>query len=286
MTRVFSTFTASNPSIWLDIDREKAQALGLNIADVFNALQATLGGFYVNDFNLYGRTWQVNIQGNAPDRSDVSAIYQIYVRNRLGEMVPLRSIANLRIVLGPQVISRFNNYRAVTINGGPRPGVSSGDALAAMEQVSAQTLPPGYAFEWSGTAYQEKAASGQTGAILSLSVLFAYLFLVALYESWMIPIPVLLSVTVGVLGAFAGMLICRAVARSVCADRPGGADLAGGEERHPDRRIRQGAARGGTADPRGGGAGCAHPVPRGDDDVDRVHLRADPAGVGRRVRRC
>jgi multidrug efflux pump len=207
MTRVFSTFTASNPSIWLDIDREKAQALGLNIADVFNALQTTLGGFYVNDFNLFGRTWQVNIQGNAPDRSDISAIFRIYVRNQRGEMVPLRSVANLRIVLGPQVISRFNNYRAVTINGGPRPGVSSGDALAAMEQVSAKTLPPGYAFEWSGTAYQEKAASGQTGAILSLSVLFAYLFLVALYESWMIPIPVLLSVTVGVLGAFAGLLI-------------------------------------------------------------------------------
>ena len=110
-------------------------------------------------------------------------------------------------MVGPQVISRFNNYRAVTINGGPRPGVSSGDALLAMEQVSAKTLPPGYDFEWTGTAYQEKAASGQTGAILSLSVLFAYLFLVALYESWVIPIPVLLSVTVGVLGAFAGILI-------------------------------------------------------------------------------
>jgi hydrophobe/amphiphile efflux-1 (HAE1) family protein len=207
MTRVFSTFTASNPSIWLDIDREKAQALGLNIADVFNTLQSTLGGFYVNDFNLYGRTWEVNIQANALDRSDVSAINRIYVRNRQGEMVPLPAIATTRIVLGPQVISRFNNYRAVTINGGPRPGVSSGDALAAMEQVSAKTLPPGYAFEWSGTAYQEKAASGQTGLILSLSVLFAYLFLVALYESWTIPIPVLLSVTVGVLGAFVGLLI-------------------------------------------------------------------------------
>ncbi len=207
MTRVFSTFTATNPSIWLDIDREKAQALGLNVADVFSTLQSTLGGFYVNDFNLYGRTWQVNIEGNAPDRSDVSEVYKIYVRNRLGEMVPLRSIANLRIVVGPQVISRFNNYRAVTINGGPRPGVSSGDALLAMEQVSAKTLPPGYDFEWSGTAFQEKAASGQTGAILSLSVLFAYLFLVALYESWVIPIPVLLSVTVGVLGAFGGILI-------------------------------------------------------------------------------
>ncbi len=207
LARVFSTFTATNPSVWLDIDREKAEALGLNINDVFNTLQTALGGFYVNDFNLFGRTWQVNIQANAPDRSDVSAIYRVYVRNRLGEMVPLRSIANIRIVLGPQVISRYNNYRAVTVNGGPRPGVSSGDALAAMEQISNKTLPTNYAFEWSGTAYQEKAASGQTGAILSLSVLFAYLFLVALYESWTIPIPVLLSVAIGVLGAFAGILI-------------------------------------------------------------------------------
>jgi hydrophobic/amphiphilic exporter-1 (mainly G- bacteria), HAE1 family len=205
LTRVFSTFTASNPSIWLDIDREKAQSLGLAISDVFNALQTTLGGFYVNDFNLYGRTWQVNIQGDAIDRSDPSAIYKIYVRNKSGEMVPLRSIVNVRVAVGPQVISRYNNYRSVTINGTPRPGVSSGAALVAMDQLSKTTLPPGYSYEWTGTAYQEREASGQTGSILALAVLFAYLFLVALYESWMIPIPVLLSVTVGVLGAFFGL---------------------------------------------------------------------------------
>ena len=202
---MFSTFTASNPSVWLDIDRQKAQDLGLSISDVFNALQTTLGGFYVNDFNLYGRTWQVNIQGESVDRNDISSIYKIYVRNKAGEMVPLRSVADVRIELGPQVISRFNNYRSVTVNGGPRPGVSSGDALAAMDQISARTLPSGYAYEWSGTAFQERQAAGQTLAILSLAVLFAYLFLVALYESWMIPVPVLLSVTVGVLGAFGGL---------------------------------------------------------------------------------
>ncbi len=143
LNRVFSTFTASNPSIWLDIDREKAQALGLAVADVFNALQTTLGGYYVNDFNLFGRTWQVNIQGDALDRSDPAAIYKIYIRNNRGEMVPLRSIATVRIQLGPQVISRYNNYRSVTINGSPKPGVSSGDALAAMDQLSRTTLPPG-----------------------------------------------------------------------------------------------------------------------------------------------
>ncbi|HVY13584.1 MAG TPA: multidrug efflux RND transporter permease subunit [Rhodopila sp.] len=207
LARVFSPFTASNPSVYLDIDREKAQALGIAVADIFNALQTTLGGFYVNDFNLYGRVWQVNLEGDAHDRSDVSAIWKIYVRNKTGEMVPLRAIATAHIVLGPQVISRYNNYRSVTINGGPRPGVSSGDALKAMDELSKTTLPPGYSYEWTGTAYQERQASGQTGIILGLSVLFAYLFLVALYESWMIPIPVLLSVTIGVSGAFAGLLI-------------------------------------------------------------------------------
>jgi hydrophobe/amphiphile efflux-1 (HAE1) family protein len=207
LTRVFSTYTASNPSIYLDIDREKAQALGLGMNDVFGALQATLGGIYINNFNLLGRVWQVNIQGEAADRRDLSSLWQIYIRNKYGTVVPLRSIANARIIVGPQVITRYNNYRAVPIQGGPSPGTSSGTALAAMAQVSAKTLPSGYSYEWTGTAYQEVAASGQTGAILGLAVLFAFLFLVGLYESWMIPVPVLLSVPVGVLGAFVGIMI-------------------------------------------------------------------------------
>jgi hydrophobe/amphiphile efflux-1 (HAE1) family protein len=207
LARVFSTFTANNPSIYLDIDREKAQALGLAMNDVFNALQATLGGFYINNFNLFGRIWQVNIEGDAADRGDVSSLWQIYVRNKYGAAVPLRSIANAQIVVGPQVITRYNNYRTIPIQGGPSPGTSSGAALAAMAEVSQQTLPAGYAYEWTGTAYQEVAAAGQTGTILGLSVLFAFLFLVGLYESWIIPIPVLLSVPIGVLGAFIGILI-------------------------------------------------------------------------------
>ncbi|MGH7116372.1 MAG: efflux RND transporter permease subunit, partial [Stellaceae bacterium] len=209
LSRVFSTFTASNPSIYLDIDREKAQALGLGMNDVFGALQATLGGVYINNFNLFGRVWQVNIEGEPADRRDVSSLWQIYIRNKYGKSVPLRSIANVRIVVGPQVITRYNNYRAIPIQGGPAPGASSGAALAAMAQVSAKTLPAGYGYEWTGTAYQEVAAAGKTGAILGLAVLFAFLFLVALYESWIIPIPVLLSVPIGVLGAFIGILIWR-----------------------------------------------------------------------------
>ncbi len=207
LARVFSTFTATAPSIYLDIDRDKAQALGLNINDVFTALESTLGGFFVNNFNLYGRTWQVNIEGEAGDRRNIADIWRIYVRNKAGEMVPMRSIAQVRYVTGPQVITRYNNYRSVTINGSPAPGGSSGAALAAMQEVSQATLPPGYAFEWTGTAFQEHEASGQTGPILATAVIFAYLFLVGLYESWMIPIPVLLSVVVGVLGAYAGVLI-------------------------------------------------------------------------------
>lgn len=205
LAAVFSTFAANTPSLFLDVDRDKAQALGIRISDIFNALQTTLGGFYVNDFNLYGRSWQVNIQGEATDRDDIPDLWRIHVRNAAGEMVPLRSVADIRIVLGPQTINRFNNVQSVRIGGSARPGISSGDALLAMEQLSDTALPQGYGYEWTGTAFQEKQASGQTGIIMALALLFAYLFLVALYESWVIPIPVLLSISVGALGSFAAI---------------------------------------------------------------------------------
>ena len=206
---VFSTYGASAPSVYLDIDRGKAQSLGLTIDDVFTTLQATLGSYYVNNFNLFGRTWQVNLEGEARNRRDLPDLWQIYIRNSKGTMVPLQAIASLRIVAGPQVITRYNNYRSVTVNGTPAPGVASGTALAAMTEISAKTLPPGYGFEWTGTAFQEQRASGQTGIVLGMALLFAFLFLVGLYESWMIPVPVLLSVVTGVLGAFAGILVFK-----------------------------------------------------------------------------
>jgi multidrug efflux pump subunit AcrB len=205
LARVFTTFTASTPSLYLDIDRVKAQALGVNVNDIFNALQTTLGGSYVNDFNLFGRVWQVNVEGEARDRAKIDDLWQLYIRNSSGGTVPLRALATLRVVTGPQAITRYNNYRAVTINGTPAPSVSSGTALATMAQLSATTLQNGYDYEWTSTAYQEVAASGKTGIILAMALLFAFLFLVALYESWIIPIPVLMSVAVGVLGAFIGI---------------------------------------------------------------------------------
>ncbi|TXL75660.1 efflux RND transporter permease subunit [Vineibacter terrae] len=206
LARVSSTFSATAPSLFLDIDRAKAQTLGVKISDIFNALQATLGGYYVNDFNLFGRTWQVKLQALAEDRGAVPDIFRIQVRSSSGQMVPMHSLAQLRIVQGPQTIVRYNNSRSVNVQGAPRPGVSSGDALLAMEQLSDQYLPAGYSYEWTTTAFQERRASGQIGAILAMAVLFAYLFLVALYESWTIPVPVLLSVAVGVLGAFGGII--------------------------------------------------------------------------------
>jgi HAE1 family hydrophobic/amphiphilic exporter-1 len=209
LASVYSTFAADTPQIYLDIDRDKAQVLGVRITDIFNALQSTLGSYYVNDFNVFGRTWQVNVQAEKPFRNNVDDIYQIYVRNAQGGMVPIRALAEAKIVQGPQALIRYNGYRGAIVNGAPKPGYSSGQALAAMERVSATTLPAGFSFEWTGTALQEKAASGRTGIVLGVALLFAYLFLVALYESWNIPVSVLLSVSVAILGAIVAIMLAR-----------------------------------------------------------------------------
>ena len=207
LTRVFSTYSADNPSIYLDIDRDKVQVLGVQLTSVFQALQASLGGYFVNNTNLFGRTWQVQVQAEASDRASVDDIYRINVKNAEGKMIPLRSLVEVRVEVGPPALIRYNNKRAVTIQGGPSPGHSSGEALAAMEEVAAKTLPAGFAGEWTDTAFQEKRAEGKTGIILGFAVLFAYLFLVALYESWTIPVPVLMSVTIGMLGAYIGIML-------------------------------------------------------------------------------
>jgi multidrug efflux pump subunit AcrB len=149
----------------------------------------------------------VQVQADAADRSKIDDIYRINVRNADGQMVPMRSLVEIRAVVGPPAIIRYNNFRAATIQGNPAPGVSSGQALKVFEQVAEKTLPPGYGGEWTDTAFQEKRAEGWTGIILGFAVLFAYLFLVALYESWNIPIPVLLSVSIGIFGCFAAIVL-------------------------------------------------------------------------------
>jgi len=204
---VFSTYAADTPQIYLDIDRDKAQVLGVKISDIFNALQSTLGSYYINDFNVFGRTWQVNLQAETQFRNRTEDIEQIYVRNAVGGAVPIRALAQVKLVQGPQTVVRYNGYRAAVVNGAPKPGYSSGQALAAMARMSAETLPQGYSFEWTGTAFQEVAASGGTSIVLGLAIMFAYLFLVALYESWNIPVPALLSVSVGIFGALVAVAI-------------------------------------------------------------------------------
>jgi hydrophobe/amphiphile efflux-1 (HAE1) family protein len=202
---VYTTYGAASPQIYLDLDRERAQVLGVDIAQVFDALQTAMGGYYANDFNLFGRTWQVKVQAEASDRRIARDVYRVRIRNASGELIPLRAVAEIRVVTAPSQVIRYNNLRSVTINGGPAPGYSSGQAMAAMEALAKTTLPAGYGFQWTGTAFQEKAASGQTGFILALALLFAYLFLVALYESTTIPVAALLSVSAGLLGAMAAL---------------------------------------------------------------------------------
>jgi multidrug efflux pump subunit AcrB len=156
LSRVFSTFSATNPSLYLDIDRDKAQILGVPLNTVFQALQASLGSYLVNNINLLGRTWQVKVQAEAQDRANVDDIYRINVRATDNKMIPLRSLVEVRVAVGPPALIRYNNLRALTVQGGPAAGVSSGQALQAMEQVAARTLPPGYAGEWTDIAFQEK----------------------------------------------------------------------------------------------------------------------------------
>jgi hydrophobe/amphiphile efflux-1 (HAE1) family protein len=204
---VYTTYGASTPQVYLKLDRERAETLGVSIGDIFSALQTTMGGTYVNDFNRFGRTWQVKVQADASDRKGVEDIFRVRVRTAQGDLVPLRAVADVELITAPSSIVRYNNLRSVTINGGPAPGYSSGEAIAAMETVAAATLPHGFSYEWTGTALQEKAAAGQTGSILGLAIVFAYLFLVGLYESWSIPVAALLSVVVGLFGAMAALLL-------------------------------------------------------------------------------
>ena len=207
LSGVYTTFGASTPQINLKLDRERAQALGVSISDIFSSMQTALGGTYSNDFNLFGRTWQVKVQADAADRGTINDVFRVRVRSSSGELVPLQAVANIELITAPSSIVRYNNLRSVVMNGAPAPGYSSGEAIAAMEKLAKTTLPAGYGYEWTGTALQEKAASGQTGFILGLAVVFAYLFLVGLYESTAIPVAALLSVTVGLFGAVTALFI-------------------------------------------------------------------------------
>ncbi len=207
LTGVYTTFSAESPQLFLNIDRERVYALNLNLSDVFTSLQGAFASVYVNDFNLFGRTWQVNVTGQQDYRDNEDDLGRVYVRSSTGAMVPVSAFSTVENKIGPMTIERYNNMRSAKLSGNPAEGVSSGTSIQAMEQVAQANLPDGYRYEWTGTALQEKEASGKTALILGMAVLFAYLFLVGLYESWTIPVPVLLSVIFGVCGALLSLLV-------------------------------------------------------------------------------
>ncbi len=199
-------FSPAVPQLFADVDKEKALKEGVALSEIYNALQTFLGGSYINDFTSFGRQWRVFLQAEAAFRTSPDDIGKFYVRNARGDMVPLSSFVRVRATAGPEYTVRFNLYRSVEIQGIQAPGYSSGQALDALEDVAKKTLPAGMGYAWNGLSYQEKVASGGTARVLGLSLVFVFLILAALYESWSLPFSVLLSVPVAVLGAFVGLL--------------------------------------------------------------------------------
>ena len=198
---VYTSFTADLPQLLIKVDEDKALAQGVDISEIYSALSGYFGKSYVNDFNKYGRVYRVYLQADDEFREKPSDINKIYVKNKLGTMVPLSSVVTISNIVGPYSLTRFNMYPAITINGQARNGVSSGQAMSAMENLSDTVLPKDMGYAWSGSSLQEKESSGQIGPILAMSLVFIYLFLVGLYESWMLPIAVLLISPVALVGA-------------------------------------------------------------------------------------
>jgi HAE1 family hydrophobic/amphiphilic exporter-1 len=207
LLNVNSTFRAAVPQVFVDVDRDKALKQGVPINEVYQTLQAFLGGTFVNQFNRFGRQWRVYLQGEGMGRVNPEDIGQFYVRNNDGNMMPLSALTTIRRTAGPEYTQRFNLFRAAQVNGAAAPGYSSGQALAALEEVARQTLPREMGFDWSDLSYQEKKAEGTTGRVFALSLIFVFLILAALYESWSLPFSVLLSVPIAVFGAFLGLLL-------------------------------------------------------------------------------
>ncbi|MDO3641094.1 efflux RND transporter permease subunit [Mucilaginibacter sp. L3T2-6] len=199
--KAFSFFTARTPAYQLTIDREKAKKLGVSISDISNALQTYMGSSFVNDFTVYGRNFHVVAQADTNYRTGIENIGQYFVRNSSGGMVPLSTLTSYKMIENAPLISHFNLFRSAEIDGGAAPGYSSGDAIKALEEVAAQTLPAGYGYEFSGLSREEIISGSKTVYIFMLSIGFVFLFLAALYESWSVPFSVLLAVPLGAFGA-------------------------------------------------------------------------------------
>ena len=203
---VISTFRASVPGYSIRMDTDKMQTLGISLTDAYNAIQTFVGGLYVNDFNQFGHTWQVLLQAEQQFRDQPTDIGRFYVRTAQGDMVPLSTLATLTPSGGPDVVYRYNRFRAIQLLGAPAPGYSSGQASAAMEELAA-SLPAGYGYEWTGTTYQEKQAQGNELSVFGLAAVLVFLFLAALYESWSVPFAVLFALPLGIFGALTAVYL-------------------------------------------------------------------------------
>ncbi len=202
---VYTTFTANSPRVYLDIDREKAQMLGVPVSNVFETLQTYLGSTYVNDFNAFGRVYQVTAQADQSFRLQPEDIVNLKTKNANGDFVPLGSLVKINTTTGPSLIQRYNQAVAIPLSGDTAPGFSSGDSLAKMEELAAKVLPPGVGFEWTELALQQKEAGNAAMYIFGLSVIFVFLVLAAMYESWSLPIAIILIVPMSVLAALIGV---------------------------------------------------------------------------------
>ena len=207
LANVNSTFRAAVPQVYVDVDRDKALKQGVPVDEVYRTLQTFLGGSFVNQFNRFGRQWRVFLQADSEDRLTPEAIGQFFVRNNDGNMVPLSSLVTIRPTGGAEYTQRFNLYRAAQVTGAAAPGYSSGQAMAALEEVAAKVLPREMGYDWSDLSFQEKRAAGTSTRVFVMSLLFVFLILAALYESWSLPFSVLLSVPIAVFGAFLGLLM-------------------------------------------------------------------------------
>ncbi len=215
---LFDGFRARTPQLYVDIDREKAKSMGVPLTDVFDVLQAYLGSYYVNDFNRFGRTWQVNVQADAPFRTDAETIKQLKVRNADGDMVPLGAVAEMRDSAGPVQITRYNMYPTASINGLPRPGTSTGDAMTTMERLADRDLPRNMTYEWTEVSYLQKQASkvesfrdlrNNPFSAFAVGVVLVFFVLAGLYESWSTPWSVILVVPMCLLSALAGLALAH-----------------------------------------------------------------------------
>ena len=213
----YTFFTTRTPSYQVDVDKEKAKRLGVNVTDVYNTMSTLLGSRYVNDFNLYGRNFRVVAQADSMYRSNIDELQKYYVRNSDGGMVPLGSLVSTKIVESPSLISHYNIYRSISINGNAAEGKSSGDAIIALREVAAKNLPEGYAYEFSGLTREEVSAGNSSVLIFGISLVFVFLFLAALYESWSVPFSVLFAVPIGAFGSILTLTFIPSLTNNVYA---------------------------------------------------------------------